>query len=133
MLRRKCTLRQFSEWESKARNLVDIIYLLVCAHAHECTVKEQCHETLVEIRPWSDRLSLNLWSRTLFLLKNGPSQSYVPYSSASIDVKTGSPDPADFAMTQLLIYWRVLAIHAMVERPLAYRSHHSVICQLHGS
>jgi hypothetical protein len=27
----------------------------------------------------------------------------------------------------------VLAIHAMVERPLAYRSHHSVICQLHGS
>jgi hypothetical protein len=29
------------------------------------------------------------------------------YSSASIDVKTGSPDQADFATTQLLIHWHI--------------------------
>jgi hypothetical protein len=34
---------------------------------------------------------------------------------ASIDVKTGPPDPADFATTR-----RVLAIRAMFGRPLAY-------------
>jgi hypothetical protein len=39
----------------------------------------------------------------LFPFKNHPFQSYGPYSSASIDVKTGSPDPADFATTWLLI------------------------------
>jgi hypothetical protein len=32
----------------------------------------------------------------------------------SINVKTGSPDPADFAITRLIIHWRVLAIRAMV-------------------
>jgi hypothetical protein len=31
-----------------------------------------------------------------FPFKNRQSQSYDPDSSASIDVKTGSPDPADF-------------------------------------
>jgi hypothetical protein len=31
-----------------------------------------------------------------------------------INVKTGSSDPADFDITQLLIYWRVLAIPAIV-------------------
>jgi hypothetical protein len=101
-----------------------------------------------------------------FQFKNRPSQSYGPYSSTSIDVKTGSPDLADFAPTQLLIHWllcdgrnmptvaqplcelpelqkqakafrqfmqktrwRVLAVCAMVVRPLAYRSHHSTLCQ----
>jgi hypothetical protein len=39
--------------------------------------------------------------------------------SASIDVKTGSPDPADFATTRPLIHWRLLAIRAMFGRPLA--------------
>jgi hypothetical protein len=32
-----------------------------------------------------------------------PFQSCGPYSSASIEVKTGSPDPADFAKTQHLL------------------------------
>jgi hypothetical protein len=46
------------------------------------------------------------------------------HRSAPIDVKTGSSDPADFAITRLLIYWRVLAILAMagatvgISRPL---------------
>jgi hypothetical protein len=43
-----------------------------------------------------------------------PSQSYGPYSSASINVKPGSPDPTDFDMTWLIIHWRVLAIRTMV-------------------
>jgi hypothetical protein len=42
-----------------------------------------------------------------------------PYRSASIDVKTGSPE---FATTRPLIHWRVLAIRAMFGRPLAYRA-----------
>jgi hypothetical protein len=49
-----------------------------------------------------------------FPLKNRPSQSYSLYSSASIFVKIGSPDPADFVMTWHLIHWRVLALCAMV-------------------
>jgi hypothetical protein len=64
-----------------------------------------------------------------FSIKNCQSQSFCPYSSTSIDVKTGSPDPADFSTTWLLIYWRVLAICTMVGRPLAYRSCHTAICQ----
>jgi hypothetical protein len=55
-----------------------------------------------------------------FPFKNRLSQSYDPYSSASINVKTGSPDPADFATTRPLIHWQVLAIRAMFGRPLAY-------------
>jgi hypothetical protein len=52
---------------------------------------------------------------TLFLMfKNRPSQSYGPYSSASIYVKSGSPDPADFATTRHLIHWRVLELRSMV-------------------
>jgi hypothetical protein len=58
-----------------------------------------------------------------------PSQSYGPYSSASIDVKTGAPNPADFASTRPLIYWRVLAIRAMFGRPLANRPVTAAICQ----
>jgi hypothetical protein len=38
-------------------------------------------------------------TQPFFLFKNRPFQSYGPYSSASIDVKTGSPDLADFAKT----------------------------------
>jgi hypothetical protein len=48
------------------------------------------------------------------------SKSYSPYSSASIDVKTGSPYPVDFAMNRPLIHWRVLAIRSMFGQPLAY-------------
>jgi hypothetical protein len=39
-----------------------------------------------------------------FPFKNRPFQIYGPYSIASIDVKIGSPDPADFAMTWPLIH-----------------------------
>jgi hypothetical protein len=49
-----------------------------------------------------------------FLFKNRPSESYGPYSSAFFYVKSGSPDPADFAMTWHLIHWRVLELRAMV-------------------
>jgi hypothetical protein len=56
---------------------------------------------------WKNKfLFLFLWSRTLVSdKKNRPSQIYSPYSNASINVKTGSQDPADFAMTRPLIHW----------------------------
>jgi hypothetical protein len=57
-----------------------------------------------------------------FPFKNRPSQNFGPYSSASINVKTGSSDLADFATTRPLIHWRVLAICTMFGRPLAYHS-----------
>jgi hypothetical protein len=52
-----------------------------------------------------------------------PFQSYGPYSSASIDVKTGSPDPADFAKTRRLLprLWH------NAQSPLAYHA-----CQILG-
>jgi hypothetical protein len=57
-----------------------------------------------------------------FQFKNVPSQSYGKYSSASIDVKNGSPDPADFAMTRLLIHHGILRCDGwdmpMVTEPL---------------
>jgi hypothetical protein len=40
-----------------------------------------------------------------FSFKNRPFKSYGPESSAPIDVKTGSSDPADFAATRHLIHW----------------------------
>jgi hypothetical protein len=45
--------------------------------------------------------------KSVFPFKNRPSQSCGPYSRAYIDVKTGSPDPVDFAMTRSLIYWHI--------------------------
>jgi hypothetical protein len=57
--------------------------------------------------------------KPFFPFKNRLSKSYGPYRSGSVDVKTGSPDPADFATTRPLIRWRVLAIRAMFGRPLA--------------
>jgi hypothetical protein len=54
--------------------------------------------------------------------KNRPPQTYSPYSSSSVDVKTGSSGPVDFATTRPLIHWRVLAIRAMFGQPLAYRA-----------
>jgi hypothetical protein len=57
--------------------------------------------------------------RSFFPFKNRLSQSYGPYSSATIDVKTGSPDPADFATTRLLIQMY----------PLVYRAVTALICQ----
>jgi hypothetical protein len=42
-----------------------------------------------------------------FLLKVAHPKATVTYSRASIDVKTGSPDPANFAMTRLLIHWHI--------------------------
>jgi hypothetical protein len=51
--------------------------------------------------------------------KNWPSQSFVPYSSASIDEKTSSLDSADFATIRLLIQ----------VYPLTYRAATSAICQ----
>jgi hypothetical protein len=77
---------------------------------------------------WVDGLKTN--GRELFFtFKNSPSQSYGPYNRAPINVKTCSLDLADFATTRLLIHWRVMAVCAMVGRPLAYRGRHSVICQ----
>jgi hypothetical protein len=43
-----------------------------------------------------------------FPFKNHPSQSYSPYSRASIEVKTGFPDSANFAMTRPLIHWHIV-------------------------
>jgi hypothetical protein len=43
-------------------------------------------------------------------------------------VKTCSPDPADFAMTQHLIR-RLWHFAQWLGRPLVYRGHHSAICQ----
>jgi hypothetical protein len=39
-----------------------------------------------------------------FLFKNPLSPNKGPYNSASIDVKNGSPDPADFAKTRRLCW-----------------------------
>jgi hypothetical protein len=65
-----------------------------------CTIgtvlKGQCHEMVVEVRPWSGRLGLKVRD-SLFPFKNRPFQSYGPQSSASIDVKSGLSDPAEFA------------------------------------
>jgi hypothetical protein len=85
-------------------------------------LKGQCHEMVVEIRQWSGTLCQTLGCEPFFPFKNRPSQRYGPYSSASNDVKTGSPDPANFATTRPPIHCQVLAICAMFERPLAYRS-----------
>jgi hypothetical protein len=46
----------------------------------------------------------------------------------SVDVKTGSPDTADFATTRLLIR-RLWQFAQWLGRPLAYHGHHSAICQ----
>jgi hypothetical protein len=80
---------------------------------------------VVEMSPWSSNLGLNKWSRTLFLFKNRPFQSYGLYSSASVEVKTGSPDPADFAKTrhQLPRLWHI------PQNPLAYRTEVAAISQ----
>jgi hypothetical protein len=50
------------------------------------------------------------------------------HSNTSIDVKTGFPDSADFAMTRLLIC-RLWPFAQWLGQPLAYRSRHSTICQ----
>jgi hypothetical protein len=65
---------------------------------------------VVELSPWSGRLG----RKRFFPFKNRTPQSYGPYISASINVKTVSPDPADFAMPRPIIHRRVLAIRAMV-------------------
>jgi hypothetical protein len=49
-------------------------------------------------------------------------------SATSIDVKTGSPDLADFATTRHLIR-RLWQFAQRLGRPLAYRGRHSAICQ----
>jgi hypothetical protein len=46
----------------------------------------------------------------------------------AIDVKTGSPDLADFATTQLLIC-RLWTFSQWFGRPLAYHVRHSTTCQ----
>jgi hypothetical protein len=48
--------------------------------------------------------------------KNWPTKSYSPYCSTSINVKTGSPDAADFC-------------HDLASNPLAYRTVTAAICQ----
>jgi hypothetical protein len=56
-----------------------------------------------EIRPWSSRLGLNYNDREpFFRLKLSPLKAMVR-TVAHIDVKTGSPDPVDFALARLLI------------------------------
>jgi hypothetical protein len=57
-----------------------------------------------DIKPRSGRLGPNEWLRAFFPLKIRPSQSYDPFSSPSINVKTGSPDLADFSTTRLLFH-----------------------------
>jgi hypothetical protein len=50
-----------------------------------------------------------------FCLKIGRFEAMVHrVGSAPIDVKTGFSDVADFDISRLLIYWRLLAIPAMV-------------------
>jgi hypothetical protein len=46
----------------------------------------------------------------------------------SFDVKTGSPDSADFATTRNLIH-QLWHFAQRLGRPLAYRGRHSGICQ----
>jgi hypothetical protein len=60
-----------------------------------------------------------------FLYKNRPFQSHGPYNSASVDVKTGSPDPADFAKTQRQLprLWHI------AQSLLAYRAEAAAIYQ----
>jgi hypothetical protein len=73
-------------------------------------LKGQCNELLVEMSPWTKQNGRRLF----FLFKNRPSQCNGPYNSPSMYVKTGPPDPADFATTRHLIHWRFLALRAMV-------------------
>jgi hypothetical protein len=54
---------------------------------------------------WQIRPKLMV-ANPFFPFKNRLSQSYGPYSRASIDVKT-SPDPEDFAMTRPIIHWHI--------------------------
>jgi hypothetical protein len=49
-------------------------------------------------------------------------------SNTSIDVKTGSLDPADFAMSRLLIC-QLWPFAQWLGQLLAYRSRHRAICQ----
>jgi hypothetical protein len=86
-------------------------------------LKGQCHEIVVEIRPSSRRLVLNLWLQTLFPLKNSPSQNNGPYSSASINLKISSPDPVDFVTTRLLIHWHTAAVTAQFVKGLCLICH----------
>jgi hypothetical protein len=60
---------------------------------------------VVDMRPWSSNLGLQLIvAHPFFCLKISHFKATVgPYSRASINVKTGSPDPADFAKTQRLL------------------------------
>jgi hypothetical protein len=64
-----------------------------------------------------------------FLFKNRPSQSYDPYSRASIDVKTGSSDSADFAMTRLLIQIYPLAYCPVTAEICQWLHNHCANCQ----
>jgi hypothetical protein len=66
--------------------------------------------------------------KPFFPFKNRLSQSYRPYSSASIIVKTGFPDPVNFATTRLLLprlwYFRQSPLAV-----LAHRAGLAAICQ----
>jgi hypothetical protein len=57
-----------------------------------------------------------------FLVKNSPFQSYSLESNTSIDVKTGSPDPADFATTRLLNHWPIGCLRHANGRPTIKRT-----------
>jgi hypothetical protein len=50
---------------------------------------------VVEMKPRSARKGLTKVCEPFFHFKNRPFQSYSPWSSASIDVKSGFSDPAD--------------------------------------
>jgi hypothetical protein len=93
-------------------------------------LKGQCHEMMIEMSPWSSSVGLNYNGRgPFFSLKIARhTATNLRYSRASIDVKTGSPDPAYFATTRPLIR-RLWQFAHWLERPLAYRSRHSAICQ----
>jgi hypothetical protein len=88
--------------------------------------KRQCHEIMIEMSPWSSSLCLTFFSVSFFSFFR--LKTYGPYSRASVDVKAGTPDPADFAMTRLLIC-QLWHFAQWFGRPLAYRAVTSAICQ----
>jgi hypothetical protein len=76
-------------------------------------LKGQCHEMVVEIRPWSGRLGLSpklMTAKPYFQFKITHLKAMVystVYRSESNDVKTRFPDLADFTTTLLLIHWHI--------------------------
>jgi hypothetical protein len=71
-------------------------------------------------------------TKPFFLFKNRPFQSHGPYSGASINVKTGSPDPADFAKTRRLLprLWHIALKQLQYAKVAQTMARTANICQL---